>query len=332
MTQTTRRALLAGLAASLALPAAAHAASTLQGPRKLRTSGPSARPLSPDWATSSLLRWAPPPQTFPIVVDVPVSGNFRPANFMNNDVILRMPTVAREQGASIHITGGRHVRIIGGHSRGTISFWNTSGSIFAEGLVITPPPDRDGIAWGSASGGPNAPDVYVQNCQITGLSGSAAGFHADAIQAWGDGPTGCIRIHRVSATTNYQSFFLPNRKGIVSTEISLVDLAFTDNSSPTAYHLWFRDVGGAVHPVDLYEVFLDLSSHPTQRLDKAVMPDRDREPTIAAILQSDGSVIWPPAAQITGRVRPGRPPTGSFVRNPGLGYVSPGYSRSPEVV
>jgi hypothetical protein len=96
-----------------------------------------------------LLRWSPPTQTSPTAISVPTTGLSRTLG-TSEDAILTFPSSPVT--GQVGITGGRHIRIIGGkmvETRTTTSqkyqilVRECRGSVFLEGLDLDASTSRD---------------------------------------------------------------------------------------------------------------------------------------------------------------------------------------------
>jgi hypothetical protein len=285
------------------------------------------------------LRWAPPPVVNPIVVHVPTS--YYGATFPSDrDVLLLMPHEVRW--STINITGGHNVRLIGGATvlntdngaTGVIRFSGQSGSVFIEGTEIdVNGRSDDGIDVAGSPAPPYTlfPDVYIENCRITGLDGTFHTNHADVIQT--QGSIGRLFIDKLTGQSNYQGIFIPPQFPIKSAHISRVNLSYAPGGQRWTYLLWLLDpqTNEAPYPVDLSDVW--IKPRPGQDVAaNAVAPwagaiNSDRLP-IGAIARGGGHVTWPRSNRVSGYVSSGVPSGGDFVPagSVGLGYVSPGYA------
>lgn len=283
------------------------------------------------------LRWAPPPLVDPIVVHVPTS--YYGATFpTNRDVLLVMPNEVRW--GKINVVGGHNVRLIGGatvlniesRATGVMRFSGQSGSVFIEGTEIdVNGHSDDGIDVAGSRAPPYTlfPDVYIENCRITGLNGTYETNHADIIQT--QGSIGRLFIDRVTGQSNYQAITIPPQFPIKSASISRVNLSYGPGGQRWTYLLWLLDphTHEVPYPVRLSDVWIKPRSG--QDVAHAVAPwlgttDADGTP-IGAIAGRNGRVTWPRFNKVSGYVSAGVPPGGDFVPagSVGLGYRSPGY-------
>lgn len=287
---------------------------------------------------SSKLKWAPQKQLKPNIEYIGVGPYSSPTFSQDQDVIIRLPKYVRDVGADIIINGGRHVKIIGGHTRGRIYWRNGFGSLFIEGVLIdvSAASSRDAIVVSGAPG--HSPDVYLQKIFVTGVQGSFLGVHADIFQAWG--PIGALRVDQFTGDSNYQGFFIRPEFSIRRAEFSRVNLKFNKLGSPVgnSYLMWFRNMSGEYSPGDPF--------YPVTFSDDVYVSANARSPRQAAAfpppgtmlpgplgrfftgkVTQGGSMTWPSWTGVEGRVRMGAPKDGDFVQRAqvGLGYKSPGY-------
>lgn len=296
-----------------------------------------------DLAARAPLRWLPPPLRNPIVVHVP-TGYFGPTFPTDRDVLLLMPHEVRW--SSINVTGGRNVRLIGGSTMlntnngatAVMRFTGASGSVFIEGTEIdVNGHGDDGIDVAGSSSPPYRlfPDVYIENCRITGLNSTYAGNHADIFQP--QGSIGRLFIDKLTGQSNYQGIFIPPQFPIQSASISRVNLSYGPGGQPVTYLLWLLDPGRSPaelpYPIELSDVW--IKPRPNQTLAASVAPwshsTNADGVSVGAIATDAGTMTWPGLDKVSGYVEAGVPPRGDFVPAGivGLGYVSPGYDSSP---
>lgn len=263
------------------------------------------------------LRWAPPDQTDPTIVQLGV-GFYEATFAADEDVILRFPADTPRL-SIISTTGGRHVRVIGGKgtgsSGGRVYLRELTGSAFFEGLHLDMT-DSNGadalVACGvrPEDGTETTPDIYIQNCLIENVE-SFEGRHADAYQP--QGPIGALYVDRLTVTTDYQGLYLEPDWNINSVEIHRAN--FSELASISGTFLYFQtNPLATVYPVTIADVWCSP-------LNAKLYP-------IGAISGNHRKVMtWDVGATgITGAVVGGRPPE-DFVTaaDVGIGYVSPGY-------
>ena len=170
-----------------------------------------------------LLRWAPPAQVSPTIVNVP--NGFYPGSFApDQDVVFVFPSTPRF--SSFICDGGRNVRVIGGSTVKTtagpaLAFINVTGSVFIEGQYIDMnTTSSDAInAGGSIYPGPYSafPDVYIQNCHITGVRGSSSAVHSEVYQP--QASVNNLRIDKLTGYSDYQGLFIPPSAPLSTVEI-----------------------------------------------------------------------------------------------------------------
>jgi hypothetical protein len=136
-----------------------------------------------EWSLDSpLLPWSPIEQSSPTVINVTTSAVTQ--TFADDeDGLIVMPNYITNQ--NITLTGGRHIRIIGGHmGTGRLACYQFTGSLFVEGLVIDLT-DRvaegDAIQIGGKEGLPERPNVTFQNMALLGVHGTNLSWNPTAI-------------------------------------------------------------------------------------------------------------------------------------------------------
>lgn len=288
--------------------------------------------------SGSLLRWRPPAQKTPTIVNVPqgfYSGSFGPTE----DVIFNWPASVRF--SEFITTGGRHLRMIAGAStKGAggsgIQVTGCSGSVFMEGLAIdmTSCPG-DGInACGSTSGPYTLlPDVYIQNCRLLNINGSNAGADADVYQP--QGGIGNLFMDRVTFTSNYQGISLfRGQAPIGNVYISRTNGSYyTLAGSDPTYVVWLIDsTKHGPWGASFFDQFY-IAPRAGENLSQAVEPitgtvDADGNPIGQVTSDNYATITFPNAANVSGSIISGPPPGGDFCAAgvPGFGYVSPGYA------
>lgn len=280
---------------------------------------------------ATLLTWARPALANPITIKLgtgPTSHSLNPSK----DYVIRFPRT-KKVGYTL-IEGGRNIVIIGGHItipstagqvRGALYIKGATGTVHIEGLLI------DGSGGRAADGidiaAPRAV-VQLQNIRVVGLHGTYDGHHADIVQPFGG--VGELRIDRRS---DYQGLFLKQEP---NGPIGAIDLRRIDLSYPAANPhgntgslLWLTHpdlTGCAAPPTRLAAVY--VTPRGGQALgDQAIWPNTHNPPTCRAVQQGE-RLRFPATPAITGEVRLGPPPGGSFVPPgvAGLGYTTPGYA------
>lgn len=290
----------------------------------------------------TLMRWSPPALKNPTVINLP-TGFYAGTFGVNEDVVFVMPASARS--SDFQSTGGRHIRVIGGACNGGTNgsrmiFGSVSGSVYIEGVSFTMGKVEDVVNVSGLSG--YKPDVYLQNIFETGAAGQLATNHTDIYQASGD--IGNMYVHRVTADSNYQGFFLPRQFAQDSIDMSYVNLSFNavTPSDSTTYLLWFftTDVtAGATSQTKAASIFKSaltevyVAPRAAQTIAASGVWPASGETlngaVVGAVDDGSGNVTWP-KLPIYGKVFTGSPSGGNFVTNggsgAGTGYVQPGYS------
>lgn len=290
------------------------------------------------------LRFTPPAQSSPTLVTL--GTGFSSNTFgASEDAIVTMPATAKT--SQTIISGGRHVRIIGGRqtrvgsAQGTvISVNNNNGSVFCEGLSLDAgsfvATENDGLSFPTPAQGPY-PDVYVQNCRITGVAGQFSGGHGDAITTFGGGVNNLF-IDKVTIISGYQGIFFSENfiKGAAYYSRINIDSAFPPGAGGFVY--WLNNAPSsaisAFKPVYLDQCYV-TSSGGGAFMTNLVWPPQgtlssDSVPVGALTDDGGASMYFPAASKIYGRIVNGAPPGGDFVPasgagSVGLSYSSPGY-------
>jgi hypothetical protein len=275
-------------------------------------------------STSNRLRWAPPPLSNPITINLGTGWTYHELS-STQDYIIRFPNQTKT--GKTHLVGGRNIVIIGGHQSvpggtdSTILFQNQTGIVHIEGLLIdnSGQNEADAIAIG-------APDAtfQIQNVRAVGLRGgqSSGRNHTDVVQPWGGVKE--LRIDRLTGSSNYQGLYLQQALGPIGPiRIQNTNL-FYQSAWPNegGYMLWLNDCN--INHVELSEVYVTPKSG--SWLGKSVWPDVDNATCPAQVVNNQAS--WP-SEPVSGVVKLGPPPGGDFVPAgvAGLNYVSPGYGQ-----
>lgn len=277
-------------------------------------------------------------------IDIP--GTFRKWFLADQDVtvIFDPNTTYTSDGGGFEFFGGRHVRIIGGNfvhnvGGGTHSFTEQSGSIFIEGFysdlaavsadaIVTRRNDTAAPVLGTEG---SVADVYIQHCMLLNLNGSDSTVHADMYQPQSV-ILGHLQVEEFTGTTNYQGLQIPlfpnTPSGHSSAIIRWADFALSPPDD-RANFVWMKQVSDpnqVYYPVDLYEVYANESTNPTNQPWHvfSFAPNTTSTPE-PAVLSGDGlSLTWPNSGGfITGTAKKGPSPFGNFAYRAGLGYVSP---------
>lgn len=286
------------------------------------------------------LRWAPPAQTSPTVASTG-AGFFGPTYAADEDVILQVTSLRTAQ---LNVTGGRHIRLIGGKTllsaaaSGTaaLRFTGVTGSVFIEGYHV----DTNGAAGNKhdaivVTGSTSAPytlnpDVYLQNCRVEGVMSTNTLNHADVFQP--QGSIGTLHVDRFTGKSNYQGFFVRQEYPTAGAQFSQVNMSYEPGGDGNTYLLWFPSPPGLPYPVSLRNVW--VAPRAGQNLiDNGIWPkagEVDGSDPIGAYWVDVGqtTAAWPANRLITGYVYTGTPPKGDYVPASvaGLAYVSPGYA------
>ena len=254
----------------------------------------------------------------------------------SRDYIIKMPPSEKVGGT--WLSGGHNVVLIGGAvtiptgttpgvpndaQRSAIYIQGATGMVHVEGLEI------DGGGGGEFDGvdiaAPQA-TVQLENLRIVGVRGRYSAFHADIVQAWGGAAD--LRIDHLTGSSNYQGLALQQDLGpIGSAELSDIDLTATTEApiDRGGHMLWLtKGVSSCVsYPVTLSSVF--VQPRPGTALGRSVWPANNSG--LGCDESGETLASWP-ALPVSGGVREGSPPSGSFVPlgMVGLRYRSPGYS------
>jgi hypothetical protein len=264
------------------------------------------------------LAWAPPTLTSPTVVNLDASTPYLGYFADDEDVLVVLPGTLRTAG--VNIDGGRHVQVIGGEMyNAKLLFVDQVGSVFVEGVAQDfDGHDDDAIHVASDE---HRPDVYIQNCRITGVTGTFAGVHGDCIQLYGD--FGTVGIDTVTMTSNYQGVFAPNADGYTSDVVHISRCDMTSLGDGAVMLTPALDGLGTPSPWTLTEVYID--PYPGDSLSGSVNPGPGHQYPYGAVESGSTLIGWPFA---NGTAALGVPAGGEWVPDgtAGLSYVSPGYS------
>jgi hypothetical protein len=308
--------------------------------------------LFPATASATKLGWAPWPDTVNTVyVNVPTTG-LDMVGDVTKDYVLVMPStpVSPKPGAGcIRLDNAHMVKIIGGEclippqpfvynskTRRCLGFNNVTWWVHVEGFWC----HGDVLDYAEYSGS-NAAVTY-ENDRVEGVSArdeiNFTDGHPDGVYVFGGAVPGArsVRIDRMTIETDYQAMFfahwLTGAAAGQNYPITIKNSNLRGTPIPgthLAQLLWRAD---ALNPMSLTAVYLQpqmLGNGTQEPLIKAVKPS-DVDPVVAnrAYYNIDGSVAWPTAAHITGRVIGGLPPGGDFVPVgiAGTNYISPGYT------
>jgi hypothetical protein len=235
----------------------------------------------------------------------------------NQDYRVRMPDTPLTGSGGLVVEGGHNVVLIGGEidipmqagsppssdSRRGLYLIGQTGTVHVEGLLIHGPDLSEGIDLDQRLGAV----VQIENVRVEDVHArDEANFsdnHPDVLQTWA-GPAE-LRVDRLSASTDYQGFFIaPNQFGNQppprQVALSHVDLRGTANQQRCYCFLLWKS---GSFPITNENVW--LIPHPGDEF---------------------SHTLWPSAAKWSA-VREGPPPGGEFVPAgvAGVSYASPGY-------
>lgn len=291
------------------------------------------------YAPSSPLSWAPPTLSNPTEIAVTTAGVINLT--AGQDYVLKLPSGGPlTVNGGLQVVGGRHVVIVGGEIKIPASapltgpnytelraglFQGQTGVIHIEGVKCYA--ESGGIINEGFDFIAPAAIAQLQNIRIEHLTRPDL-QHCDFIQPYGG--LAELRVDKLTGSSIYQGITLKNDLGVVGgamlRRINIVGEATAGNFQQ---YLW-QDSSDI--PIELYEFYLQQPSF--QALVGAVWPNQSGSYPRQSFLQSDGSVAWPPAANIKGEVKPGPPPGGDFVPSTvaGVGYSTPGYERRERII
>jgi hypothetical protein len=301
---------------------------------------------------NQLLRYTPPAQTNPTTYALTTGFQSITAG-INEDVLINGGSITKT--GKLIISGGRNVRVVGGTFAPTsgddaiqFNVYNSFSIEGAEGLMSAV--NGDWLDGGGFRGPPATtqamtyPDVYIQNCRVTGLNGTAATTHADGYQA--QNPIGNLYVDKLTLSSNYQGLFLRTYYGVSGGYyISRANFTKVVNAAnPITFLIWIADNGASaflgetdpIVPSWFSDVYLSLPAGQTLAAN-GVYPSAgvlysDGTP-IGALDDGNGNAYWPAATKASGMVLKGTPPNGDFVvAGIGNNYVSPGYWPSTVVL
>lgn len=293
-------------------------------------------------AESDKLRWAPPPLSHPVTLQLRDGITYNKLDD-SKDYIVKLPR-NKKVGSTV-LEGGRNIVIIGGWitlpvlpdksnaamSRG-IYIKNSVGVVHIEGVLI------DGSGGGMSDGididAPKA-TVQIENVRVEGIYGYFDQFHADVVQPFGGVKD--LRIDKLTGYTGYQGLTIGRDLGDMgSAEISRVNLVATGDQiwgrhNNSGYLVWLTHASDCRFdfPIKLREVW--VQPRPTRSLADSVWPPIGGKTACPSEARDDDSEARFPRLSILGRVRKGLPPGGDFVPAgvAGVNYVSPGYRSAP---
>lgn len=297
-------------------------------------------------AAGESLRFGPPPLEDPRTIDIPAGGEDQHITLADTeDAILRFPSQIVNH--AVTVTGGRRVVVVGGHIeyRGTgsraLAFTRMpAGSIvFVEGMKIDVsgvPEAADAINVDGKE--PYAPDVYIQNCVLTGIKGMQKGFHGDAFQFTGmvtTPPTyhrGELYLAHCEIDTSYQGAIVAKHKyhDLSQTHTNRIEsVAFTYNTlSPydgrLAYIYWTASAANIAQCnfTELNNVWMEPWTEGGLSIEKNhLWPG----PTLNS-LDPVTNTVTSSHSHVKGAIHVGVPPSSLIIGTPGADYSSPGYA------
>jgi hypothetical protein len=287
------------------------------------TSPPPTTTTPPAVPARPRLAWSPPALSAPTTLTVG-AGDQRLTLDTTKDYIINLGNHA----GGLVLTGGRNVRLIGGRialptSSGTavgLGIHQATGTVHIEGVWFDGSSGHEFDAVQIAA--PKA-TVQLENLRATGLRGSYDTNHTDVVQPWGG--VKALRVDRLTATTNYQGIFnQPDQGPIGAVDLRHVDLAYDNSGAKTGGYLLWLTNGCTAAKTSLTEVY--VKGRPGATLGSTVWPPTGQATNCPGILSGTSLIGWP-SLPITGTVRWGAPPGGSFVGadDAGTAYRSPGY-------
>jgi hypothetical protein len=306
--------------------------------------------------TGSKLTWNPAnvaPLTGALTVDIPAAG-LTATYGSTQDVLLRPSTTAKITG-KVNITGGRNIRMLGGHfemssnaqniAGGTIDprwseqivFSGFTGAVYLEGLLL----DRlgsvgEGITFAGAQEGTG--DVYIQNSRIVNVGGIAGGGNINGSCVEARGPFRHVRIDRMNFSSKFEGLILPTRSAWVNGTLCSITVRRATGivlSTPEAIvPLYkFRDGCGTTSPATDHNTPVTLEecysyTGTTGKLFReTVAPTAHIHGSCGAVentATTPDQMDWPDSENIFGVVKLGLPSTGDWAVAPPTGtqYLS----------
>ncbi|MCP5364723.1 MAG: hypothetical protein H6905_05790 [Hyphomicrobiales bacterium] len=165
------------------------------------------------------LRYSKPSLSNPTTLVAPLGGKTFSGLDRSKDYIIDLSNTAPHTG-DIVVFGGNDIVIIGGELRNAkFQFADQTGTVYIEGVKIqhtTGQHEGDGISFSGDKKLTSAPDLIVQNTQITGIEGNfaVASEHGDIIQAepW-IGLVGDVKIHNFYGSSGLTGLSLRSDAG-----------------------------------------------------------------------------------------------------------------------
>jgi hypothetical protein len=280
------------------------------------------------------LSWAPPPgwEELPVIEVDPTDKHQRVRG--SGDVRIKLPGVPT---GPVTVEGFRDVVSIGGSIRaltGSKAGGHDQRMLYIPGgrLVHIEGLELDGSTEGAETDGITANGLgmtlQLQNIRCTGLNGTQASNHADAVQAW----LGLARllVDGLTFTSGYQGLKWQKKAGTAGRMgpalLRRVNghglhgqkyLVWPDKDAPaTLEDVWVNPVKGRAFGISVWPGTTDRTTRSRAVLSAGELPGELSRAT------------WPGLPNITGHVSEGVPEDGDFVPQglAGVGYVSPGYA------
>lgn len=251
-------------------------------------------------------------------------GTTRPtrASLVGKDVRLVLPASARTADLNLNgFTGDdlpRSLTIIGGDLGPGRLIGQAAEFIYIQGTTQALTAAKDAMNLSAPADSTKRPDVYIQKCRISGLRGTNAGTHSDALQ-----PQGHVRRVRRDLCvidSNYQGDFLAPQYEMEERDIRRTHYFYNtvSGNDPVTSLLWLNDtdsdagadLGKRFVPTKLTEVYITPRAGQTLA-QHAVNPktgDTINGVNVGAIADANGNASWPSVTLITGMVKVGPPP------------------------
>jgi len=287
------------------------------------------------------LRYAPPTLVDPTTVNVLATGTDTQTITLGDteDAIIQFPSTVVQH--PVVVSGGRRVVVIGGeinydgsYSRALAFKRMPAGSIvFIEGMKIDTADASGADAINIDGKTRESPDVYIQNCRISGVHGTSSGHHGDAIQFTGAVGSeiygrGNLYVGHSDFDTSYQSIICAKHvyHDMSYTFVNRVESCYftyntLSNDNRCAYIYWTSSGSDTTkcNYLDLIDVWMnEWSARGLTVKDDHLYPG----PTYN--VDQDTYVISS-HSYVSGSVDKGIPPGGSCLIgsvSPGAGYVN----------
>ncbi len=269
-----------------------------------RTASPTLTGIAPD----QKLSWAPPVLVNPTTIKVTANTHKLRLDPISDYRLVLPPTQITLKGGLI-IQGGHNVVMIGGQinvpsssttptpvDRRGLYLKDQTGTLHIEGVRLS-----GDLAEGIDLDEPLGATVQLENIVVDQVTGSYTDNHADVLQGWA-GPN-ILRVDGLQGSTTYQGFFLLPNQHFAGPPPQLFDLRrIVINTTPEAAYLLWTDK----RPAWLKARDIELIAPGRDDLTQILRPVSAWESAIS--LNSDDPIAVLPAGQ------------------PGIGYVTPGYS------